>query len=233
MSQQTKDEFYTLGGGYPMHHALLAILCLTLTLSLTIRPLVAESSSWDIEIPNLTGVCRYKVLYEIPDTISTNTTHLAKVTFLVVQLGGTTESIKTQTIEMQLDAKGKLLKWTIAQQVQVLHANQTWGPFVYQFKILDSDLDLKPNEAVSTKISITVKFKEIGILSIGEYTKEVKKEDIRAELRSTTALTSIDYLKDLISVLAGSWPLMIAISIFIVITVGIYIKITIRKTVKL
>jgi hypothetical protein len=139
---------------------LIKVLVLVLTLCSVIRPAFASSGFWDEEIRNPLGVCRYRVSYALPDTIATNTSQVAQVTFEILRLAGLTHAVKTESIEMQVSAKGRTWETTIANEVRELKTNDAWGPFQYRFKLLDSDFNLNPQEAVTAKISISVNFRE-------------------------------------------------------------------------
>jgi hypothetical protein len=199
---------------------LIKVLVLVLTLCSAIRPAFADSGFWDEEIGNPMGVCRYRVSYALPDTIATNTSELMEVTFTVLQLAGLTQAVKTESIEMQVFAKSGAWKTTVANEVRELKTNDVWGPFQYRFKVLDSDFNLNPQEAVTAKISISVKFSETWFG--GEADHSATKSDINAELRSPSVPTPINWLERVVSIL-GPWLLPIAITVAVSISITIVI----------
>lgn len=199
---------------------LVAVLCLGM------HPAFAESGFWDKEIPNIAGRCTYRVYYRVPDEISTNVTQIAEVTFLVMQLGGTTEAAKTSDVQMQIQANGKTWLATIAREVRELKANQSWGPLRYNFKILDSDFGLNPQQAVTGKISILVNFYEVGLGR--DWPQNTAKEGINVEIRSSTVPTSIDYAREFIEWLAQWWWVPVTLTIAVVVVISISISIRVR-----
>jgi hypothetical protein len=200
------------------------VLVLVLTLCSVIRPAFASPGFWDEEIRNPMGVCRYRVSYVLPDTIATNTSELVQVTFEILQLAGLTQAVKTQSIEMQVSAKSGTWETTVANEVRELKTNDAWGPFQYRFKLLDSDFNLNPQEAVTAKISISVKFRETWFG--GESDHSATKSDINVELRSPSIPTPINWLETIVTML-GPWLLPIAITVAITVAVSISITIVI------
>jgi hypothetical protein len=201
----------------------LFLICfLVISLCLTIQPSTASSGFWDEEFKNTTGVCKYRTFFNLPDVIVTNSSQLVEVTFKVLQIGGTTSTVKTQSIEMQIDANGKTRTFTIANEVRELKTNDTWGPIQYHFIVLDKDFDLKPQEALTAIITITVNFNEEWLG--GEWGHSTKKADINAELRSSTVPTSIDYLGQILSMVM---PYLVPITIGLVVVVSVTVVIRI------
>jgi hypothetical protein len=195
---------------------LLLICLLMISLCLTVQPATAGSGFWDEEIKNTTGVCRYRTFFTLPDVIVTNSSQLVEVTFKVLQIAGTTSFVKTQNVEMRIDSNGKSRTFAIANEVRELNTNDTWGPIQYHFIVLDKDFDLKPQEALTAIITITVNFNEKGLGA--EWGHSTKKADISAELKSSTVQTSIDYLGQILSLIM---PYVIPITIGLVVVVAI------------
>jgi len=207
---------------YP-RQGLLRIFLLIVALSLITQPVSAGSGFWDEEIKNATGVCSYRTFYNLPDIIVTNSSQLVEVTFKVLQLGGTTYAVKTQSIEMQVDAKSATRKFAIANEVRELKTNDTWGPIEFRFTIMDKDFGLNPQEALTAKITITVNFKEIW--GGGEWDHSTKKADVNSELRSSTVPTAMDWLGAFLALIA---PYLVPISIGLVIVVTVVVVIQIK-----
>ena len=198
------------------------VLLLLLTLCSVIRPTFANSDFWDEEIRNPMGVCRYRVSYVLPDTIATNTSELVEVTFKILQLAGLTQAVKTESIEMQVFTKSGTWETTVANEVRELKTNDIWGPFQYRFKVLDSDFNLNPQEAVTAKISISVKFRETWFG--GEADHSATKSDINAELTSPSVPTPINLLERIVTML-GPWLWPIAITVVVCVSISITIVI--------
>jgi hypothetical protein len=200
-----------------------------IALCLIIQPASAGSGFWDEEVKNPSGVCKYRTFFNLPDVIVTNTSQLVEVTFKVLQIGGTTSAVKTQNIEMQIDAKGKTRTFTIANEVRELNTNDTWGPVQYHFIVVDKDFDLQPQEALTAIITITVVFNEKW--PGGEWGHSTKKADINAELKSSTVPTTMDYIgRFLAVVMPYLTPYTIgAVAVFVSVTIIIKIYIGGRK----
>jgi hypothetical protein len=208
-------------------HVLLGILTIALALGSMVHPVFGGQGSWENETSNISGKCLYRVSYDVPDSILTNTTNVAKVTFTALQLGGTTESVKTQSIEMQIQAKGKTWKASVVNEVRELKANQSWGPFQNHFLVLDSDFGLNPQEAVTAKVSIIVKFKEVAIITHVEYDWDATKDDINMELRSSKVPTSIDYFAQIVTLLEPLLGRYLPLTIGLIVVVSVSISVTI------
>jgi hypothetical protein len=204
----------------------IVVLLVTIAAVVLFQPVSAESGFWDTEIINLTGTSRYRTYYEVPDTILTNVTQQVNVTFVIGQIGGLTHGVKTQSVELEIDAKGKSKSWTIWQEVKEFTAPGTLGPIISHFKVLDSDFDMSPREAVTATISITVKFYEEAGVG-GDYYHEAKKQDISAVLQSTTLPTTTDYVKQFLD-LFGGWQGLLTIGVVVTVTVSITIIIKVR-----
>jgi hypothetical protein len=136
--------------------------------------------------------------------------------------------VKTDKIEMELNAKGKSWKTVVAQEIKELKAGDGWGPFIPQFKVLDSDFDLEPQEVVRVKISIIVNFRELALYG-GEFPHQAGGE-ITAELKSIRSPEPLDYVRKILSfVNANLWIIPVALSV----SVAILIQIKFKKTIRL
>jgi hypothetical protein len=199
----------------------------------SVRSVYAQSGFWDQEITNILGSSKYRVYYDIPDLISTNATETVNVTFVIVQLGGLTAGVRTDSIDFALSANDKAMKWTIVQEIVSFNSAGIWGPFVFPFKVLDSDFSLSPQQEVTATASITVNFDEVAAPFMTEYGHSTAKNDITVDLISTTKPTTIGYGKELLG-LFGSLPFAtLAIAITLVVTVTVSISIRIRRAAKI
>lgn len=205
--------------------ALLTLLALATLLGSVVQTSYAETGYFDSEIDNLTGSSLYRVTYSVPDQVLTNTTETANITFTILQIGGLTVAVKTGSIELELTANGRSITGTVAQEVNAFYAPARWGPFIFSFRVLDNDFGLNPGQEVTGHFAIAVFFEEIAAPFSTPYGHSVAKNDIAADLKSTTAPTNIDYLREALSAVEGAWPFA---SLVFVLTLAVSVSISIR-----